>query len=81
MVDLVQYQRSLESDLAFVRGMLEKLEAGSVSAGMRAKDKAWVDFTAQTILLYKRMIVTYDAALIATKTKLAALEASKASVN
>jgi hypothetical protein len=71
MVDLVQYARSLETDLAFVKGMVAKFEAGTYSAGFRPKDKEWVDFTAQTILLYKRMILTYDAALMGVKTKLA----------
>jgi hypothetical protein len=70
MVDLTEYARSLESDLTFVRGWLEKLESGAIQAGMRANGKEWVDFTRQTILLYKRMIFTYDAALMGVKTKL-----------
>jgi uncharacterized protein YhjY with autotransporter beta-barrel domain len=81
MVDLTQYAHSLESDLSFVRGMLARLEAGTMHAGMRARDKQWVDFTAQTILLYKRMIVTYDAALTAVKTRLAAGEGMMAGVD
>jgi hypothetical protein len=51
--------------------MVAKFEAGTYAAGFRPKDKAWIDFTAQTILMYKRMILTYDAALMATQTKLA----------
>jgi hypothetical protein len=71
MVDLVQYAHSLETDLAFVRDMVAKFEAGTYSAGFRPKDKVWIDFTPQTILMYKRMILTYDAALMATRKKLA----------
>jgi hypothetical protein len=75
MVDLTQYARSLESDLTFVRGMLARLEAGTFHAGMRATDKQWVSFTAQTILLYKRIIFTYEAVLVGVKTKLPVAEA------
>jgi hypothetical protein len=71
MVDLVQYARFLETDLAFVKEMAPKFEAGTYSAGFRPKGKEWVDFTAQTVLLYKRMILTQDAALMATQTKMA----------
>ena len=77
MVDLAEYAHSLESDLAYVRGILSRLEARKMRAGLRADGKEWVDFSAQTILLYKRMIVTYEAALIATKAKLAEAEALK----
>jgi uncharacterized protein YhjY with autotransporter beta-barrel domain len=72
MVDLTQYARSLESDLAYVREKLARLEAGTMQEGVRAPDKGWVDITASTILLYKRIIVTYEASLHAVKTKLAA---------
>jgi hypothetical protein len=78
MVDLAQYAHSLESDLSYVRGILSRLEARKLRAGLRAEGKEWIDFSAQTILLYKRMIVTYEAALIATKAKLAEAEALKA---
>ena len=78
MVDLAQYAHSLESDLSYVRGILSRLEARKLRAGLRAEGKEWVDFSAQTILLYKRMIVTYEAALIATKAKIAAGEAAGA---
>jgi hypothetical protein len=78
MVDLSQYAHALESDLAYVRGILSRLEARKLRAGLRAEGKEWVDFTAQTILLYKRMIVTYEAALTTAKTKLAEAEAAKA---
>jgi hypothetical protein len=78
MVDLTQYVHSLESDLAYVRGILSRLESRKLRAGLRAEGKEWVDFSAQTILLYKRVIVTYEAALTATKTKLAEVEAVKA---
>ena len=78
MVDLAQYAHSLESDLAYVRGILSRLESRKLRAGLRAEGKEWVDFSAQTILLYKRMIVTYEAALIATRAKMAgAAEAPK----
>jgi hypothetical protein len=70
MVDLTQYGRSLESDLKYVRGTLALLEAGTAQAGLRAPGKEWVDVTPQTILLYKRMIFTYEASLNAVKTKL-----------
>jgi hypothetical protein len=80
MVDLTEYARSLESDLAYVRGILSRLEARKMRAGLRVEGKEWVDFSAQTILLYKRMIVTYEAALIATKAKMAA-EAAKAGID
>ena len=78
MVDLAEYAHSLESDLAYVRGILSRLQARKMRAGLRAEGKEWVDFSAQTILLYKRMIVTYEAALIATKAKIAAGEAAGA---
>jgi hypothetical protein len=75
MVDLTQYARSLESDLAYVRGKLALLEAGTVQEGVRKPDQGWVDISAPTILLYKRIIVTYEAALIAVKAKQAATSA------
>ena len=71
MVDLVQYAQSLETDLAFVRDMVAKFEAGTYAAGFRPKGKAWIDFTPQTILMYRRMILTYDAALMGVRKKLA----------
>jgi hypothetical protein len=71
MVDLVQYAQSFETDLAFVRDMVTKFEAGTYAAGFRTKDKPWINFTPQTILMYKRMILTYDAALMGVKRKLA----------
>jgi hypothetical protein len=76
MVDLAEYAHSLESDLAYVRGILSRLEARRLRAGLRVEGKEWVDFSAQTILLYKRMIVTYEAALIAARAKMAAGEAA-----
>jgi hypothetical protein len=71
MVDLTEYVQSLESDLAYVRGILSRLESRRLRAGLRAEGKEWVDFSAQTILLYKRMIVTYEAALVTAKAKIA----------
>jgi hypothetical protein len=78
MVDLAEYAHSLESDLAYVRGILSRLQSRKLRAGLRADGKEWVDFSAQTILLYKRMIVTYEAALIATRAKMAAGETAGA---
>jgi hypothetical protein len=75
MVDLTQYARSLESDLAYVREKLALLEAGTVQEGLRKPGHEWVDISAPTILLYKRIIVTYEAALIAVNAKLGATSA------
>ena len=71
MVDLTQYARSLASDLAYISGKLALLEAGEMQEGARKTGAAWVDVTPQTILLYKRLIVTCEASLDAVKTKLA----------
>jgi hypothetical protein len=71
MADLTEYVQSLESDLAYVRGILSRLQSRKMRAGLRAEGKEWVDFSAQTILLYKRMIVTYEAALVTAKAKIA----------
>jgi hypothetical protein len=76
MVDLAEYAHSLESDLAYVRGILSRLQSRKLRAGLRAEGKEWVDFSAQTILLYKRVIVTYEAALIATRAKMQNTEAA-----
>jgi hypothetical protein len=76
MVDLAEYAHSLESDLAYVRGILSRLQSRKLRAGLRAEGKEWVDFSAQTILLYRRMIVTYEAALIATRAKMQNTEAA-----
>jgi hypothetical protein len=73
MVDLTQYARSLESDLAYVREKLALLEAGTVQEGLRKPGKEWVDISAPTILLYKRIIVTYEAALNAVKARMTAV--------
>jgi hypothetical protein len=79
MVDLTQYARSLESDLTYVREKLALLEAGTVQEGLRKPGKEWVDISAPTILLYKRIIVTYEAALTAVKARITArpLDAEK----
>jgi hypothetical protein len=71
MVDLASYQRSLESDLKYVREKLAMLEAGTMQSGVRKEGHEWLDVTPRTILLYKRMIVTYEASLNAVKAKLA----------
>jgi hypothetical protein len=69
LVDLVSYERSLESDLKYAREKLAMLEAGTMQSGIRKPGNAWVDITPQTILLYKRLTVTFEAALIAVKAK------------
>jgi hypothetical protein len=70
MVDLTQYARSLESDLTYIREKLAMLEAGTLQEGARKPDQVWVDITAPTIFLYKRMLVTYEAALMGVRTRL-----------
>jgi hypothetical protein len=72
MVDLAKYARSLDSDLTYVREKLAALEAGEPQEGVRKRGKEWADISASTILLYKRIIVTYEASLHAVKTKLTA---------
>jgi hypothetical protein len=72
MVDLTEYVRSLESDLKYVREKLAMLEAGTLQEGVRKPGTEWVDISPSTILLYKRILVTYEASLIAVKTKLIA---------
>jgi hypothetical protein len=71
MVDLTQYAHSLESDLAYVREKLALLEAGTWQEGVRKPPgQQWVDISAPTILLYKRIIFTYEAALMGVRTRL-----------
>jgi hypothetical protein len=69
MVDLEPYERSLESDLKYARGKLAMLEAGTMQSGVRKPGHAWVDITPQTILLYKRLILTFEIALGSVKAK------------
>jgi hypothetical protein len=69
-VDLAIYARSLKSDLDGIRKLVMAFEAGTLQAGTRRPSGDWEDVTQRTIQLYKRMIVTYEASLVAVEAKL-----------
>ena len=70
-MDLAIYARSLRSDLDGAKKLLFAFEAGTLQAGTRRPSGEWEDVTFQTIQLYKRMIVTYEASLAAVEAKVA----------
>jgi hypothetical protein len=69
-MDLALYARSLRSDLEAVKKLVLAFEAGTLIAGTRRPAGEWEDVTERTILLYKRMIVTYEASLSAVEARL-----------
>lgn len=71
-MDLALYARSLKSDLDGVQKLLLAFEAGTLRAGTRRPAaEEWEDVTERTVLLYKRMVVTYQASLTAVEAQLA----------
>ena len=69
-MDLAVYARSLRSDMDGVKRLLTAFEAGTLQSGTRRKGSDWEDVTQQTIMLYRRMVVTYEASLMAVEAKL-----------
>jgi len=45
-------------------------ERGTLQAGTRRPSGEWEDVTQQTVQLYKRMIVTYEASLAAVEERI-----------
>lgn len=61
-IDLKEYARGIEDQLADLRKYLEPLESGKMQ--LRSNDgTGWKDTTAETIAFDKRVIATYEAIL------------------
>jgi hypothetical protein len=69
-IDLAVYPRSLRSDLDGVLKLVMAFERGTLQAGTRRPSGEWEDVTQQTVQLYKRMIVTYEASLAAVEERI-----------
>jgi CTP-dependent riboflavin kinase len=62
-INLEEYARGIEVDLAELRRMLEPLEDGTMHIRSREFGGEWKDVTAETIDFDKRTIATYEAIL------------------
>jgi hypothetical protein len=71
-MDLNLYAHALRTDLDAVKKLLLAFEAGTLIAGTKRPAGEWEDVTERTIVLYKRLVLNYEASLKAVEARLKA---------
>ncbi len=62
-IDLKEYARGIEADLAELKKNLSPLESGDMVLRSREFGGEWRDVTAETIAFDRKVIATYEAIL------------------